>query len=593
MCGIVGQIKLNNKIDKALFIQMRDTLTHRGPNDAGVYYNEEKQIALGHRRLSFLDLSSKGKQPLGSKNKHVWITFNGEIYNYLELKEELATHYSFTTKTDTEVVLAAYEKWGIKCLEKLEGMFSIAILDNKKDKLFLVRDRFGIKPLYYYKGAKNFVFASELKAILRANYFEPELDFSSFCDYFVYRYIPSPKTIYKNIYKVEPAHYLSINVKNLSINKKEYWKLESKEKNINKQVLSNEINLILNDSIKKQNRADVPIGSFLSGGYDSSAIVTKLAKFNNNTQTFSIGFKGWDKSEDYYADIVAQHLEVDNTKIIAKEENLSLIDLMPIVYDEPIADISIIPTYMVCNLAQKTVKAVMSGEGADELFGGYTWQKDFFRLNYPTSLLKRVKHFFNPINPVLFYAEAMSMGKFDVAELKKMLHPRIHKFIPNDVNWFYKHHFKKNLSPLKSIQYLDMKCFMAELVLTKIDRASMANSLEVRVPFLNHHLFTKMFSVKENQYYQVNQTKSVLYDIIKKDLPAIILKRKKQGFVGPDKYYMNKKWYKKQLSHSFLVSDKIVNQSYIDSLLEESYDWRLWKILVMEKWYAKWIKKQN
>jgi asparagine synthase (glutamine-hydrolysing) len=418
---------------------------------------------------------------------------------------------------------------------------------------------------------------------------EKEIDFSSFSDYFVYRFIPSPKTIWKNIQKIPPAHFLKVDLKSLKFEIVEYWKLKSvnnseSQKNINRKVQ----NLLLN-SVRQHSRADVEIGSFLSGGYDSSALVLFMKKLKLNPQTFSIGFSNWDKSEDQFAIIVAKHLNVANKSIITDDKSLELINIMPTVYDEPIADISIIPTYLVSNLAKSKVKAVMSGEGADEIFGGYTWHLDYWKKSYPKNIFKKLMKILNPIDTVAFYANAMSMGLFDKKELVKMLHPRLHKYISKDVNWFYSLHLKKEFSPLKRIQYLDIKSFMGELVLTKVDRASMSNSLEVRVPFLDHELVEYIFSLEEKVYFNPNQTKKLLFEQIKNDLPQQILSRKKQGFVGPDIYYMDIEWYKTELKNSNLVKYEIIQQDYLDSLLKESYNWKLWKILVMEKWYSRWI----
>lgn len=587
MCGITGFISPLTPINSALFTDMVNTLQHRGPDDAGVYLNNNKCVALGHRRLSFLDLTTAGKQPLSNQNKTVWITFNGEIYNYLELKKELEITYTFKTETDTEVLIAAYQTWGIDFINKLKGMFAFGLYDEALNKLFLVRDRFGIKPLYYTQQNNTFIFASELKAIMASGAIPKKIDFSSFADYFVYRYIPSPKTIWQNVRKLPPAFYLELNTLTLEFTTKEYWNLLASNNHQNKEQLANEINQILNQSVAEHTRADVPIGSFLSGGYDSSALVYYMKNQGQQPQTFSIGFSKWEKSEDQFANIVAQHLNVENESVIADEESLRLVDLMADVYDEPIADISIVPTYMVSKLARIKVKAVLSGEGADELFAGYTWQHEFMHKN-------KAKNWFSDLfspkkDTVLFYANAMAMGWFDAKELKQLLHPSIHQYIPADVHWFYRKHFNKNLSPLKSIQYLDMKCFMGELVLTKVDRASMANSLEVRVPFLDHTLFEKVFAVNENDYYNSSQTKYLLYQNIKNHLPSQILARKKQGFVGPDSYYMNVDFYKKELANSALVKHHIINQKYIDDLLKETYNWKLWKILVMEKWFRKWI----
>jgi asparagine synthase (glutamine-hydrolysing) len=586
MCGITGYINLKEEISQALMYQMTDSLVHRGPDGEGVFISENKHYAFGHRRLSFLDLSEQGKQPMKDNSGKVVITFNGEIYNFLQLKEELRNEYDFKTNTDTEVILAGYQKWGIDLIKKLNGMFAFALLDEVKHKLFLVRDRFGIKPLYYTIQDSKLLFASELKAIHSIDVVEREIDFSAFADYFVYRYIPSPKTIWKNIQKLPPANYAEIDTFSLDVQCTEYWKLLSENQLVNNSV--EKVNELLHDSVKKHIYADVPIGAFLSGGYDSSALVQYMNQLNQKPNTFSIGFSNWEKSEDQFAKIVANHLEIPNESVIADEHSLYLVDIMPNVYDEPIADISIVPTYMVSKLARLKVKAVVSGEGADEIFGGYTWQHDFYNINYPNSLFGKLKQKLNPSDPVAFYAHAMAMGWFDSDELQKMLHPDLHQHIPKDVHWFYRQNFQSELTPLKSIQMMDMKCFMGELVLTKVDRASMANSLEVRVPFLDHELFEYVFKQDEKDYFKKNQTKYLLYKNIEHHLPKEILNRKKQGFVGPDAYYMNIEWYRCQLKNSKLVEFKIINQKYIDDLLKETYDWKLWKILIMEKWFKKW-----
>lgn len=589
MCGITGYIDIHNRISPSVIQQMTDTLMHRGPDGSDTYISENGQYALGHRRLSFLDLSDAGKQPMKDNSEKVIITFNGEIYNFPELKKELDDNYDFKTSTDTEVILAGYRKWGIDVVHRLKGMFAFALLDEEKQQLYFVRDRFGIKPLYYTLQNHQLLFASELKAIHAANVVPKEIDFSSFADYFVYRYVPSPKTIWKNICKLPPAHYATIDLQTLNCKLVEYWTIPVDNQQQSDQEMINQVGIRLQESVKQHMYADVPVGSFLSGGYDSSALVSYMNQLGQKPTTFSIGFSKWEKSEDQYATIVANHLNVPNESVVADETSLRLVDRMALVYDEPIADISIVPTYMVSQLARSRVKAVLSGEGADELFGGYTWQHDFFNQQYPDSVLDKLKRKLFKNDPVNYYANAMAMGRFDREELKKMLHPDLHQHIPEDVHWFYRQHFKKEVSPLKSIQYMDTKCFMGELVLTKIDRASMANSLEVRVPFLDHELFEYVFKLDEKTYFRKDQTKYLLYKNIEQQLPKEILERKKQGFVGPDAYYMDLNWYKDQLKNSRLVELKLIKQSYIDDLFKESYNWKLWKLLIMEKWVQQWV----
>ncbi|MBL4587613.1 MAG: asparagine synthase (glutamine-hydrolyzing), partial [Flavobacteriales bacterium] len=510
--------------------------------------------------------------------------------NYKILRKELSGSYEFKTDTDTEVILSGYLKWGIKVLDRLKGMFAFALFDKRKNKVFLVRDRFGIKPLYYSLNHDRLIFASEIKAILASKKVERKMDISSFADYFVYRYIPSPKSIWQGINKIEPAHYSEIDPENFSSISVGYWKLGTSNTTTSEQELIADVDRLLQDSVAQHTISDVPVGSFLSGGYDSSALVYYAKKNGYRTDTFSIGFDNWKESEHNYAKLVADHLQVKNESVIADGGSLDLLDLMPEVYDEPIADISIVPTYMVSRLARKNVKAVLSGEGADELFGGYNWQKDWFAKNNPPKLIDRLKLLFKGENSVGYYAESMAMGWFGRKELTEMLSSEHHQHIADDVHWFYKKHFNPKVSPLKSVQLMDIKCFMAELVLTKVDRASMANSLEVRVPFLDHELFEKVFAIAEKNYYKQDVTKYLLHENLKTKLPNKIMQRQKQGFVGPDSYYMDIEWYRKQLHNSPLMDSGIVRPEFIDRLMNNKDHWRLWKLTVMSKWYGHYVE---
>ncbi len=591
MCGIVGHIKVGGKINHAVFDTMRDALIHRGPDDADSQFLSQDSIALGHRRLSFLDLSPAGKQPMSNEDDTIWVVLNGEIYNYIELRKTLIEFgHQFKTQSDTEVILHGYEQWGMDVLQKLKGMFAFGLVDTNRNKLFLVRDRFGIKPLYFRHDDSGIIFASEIKAILKASPLKPEIDFSSFADYFVYRYIPSPKTIWKGISKIPPAFYLEYDISTNEILQKEYWVIPFGKKNVNEREIVQVFGEKLEASVNLHARSDVPIGSFLSGGYDSSAVVYYLSKLGFKPATFSIGFDNWENSEHQYAALIAKKFAIPFYTTMADANSLSLLDIMPQVYDEPIADISIIPTWMVSHLAAKKVKAVMSGEGADELLGGYTWEKDFFAKNEELSIYEKLRKRLgmNQSSTVSYYAEAMAMGRFDKNELSQLFTSDYQQYISDDPDWFYRKHFDASLSPLQSIQKMDVKCFMGELVLTKIDRASMANSLEVRVPFLDHEIFETVLSIRENIYFKRNETKFLLYENIKNNLPKEILKRKKQGFVGPDTYYMNLDFYTTILDNSQLIKEGIIRKEYYLQLVQRKEHWKLWKLAVMEKWYKHW-----
>lgn len=586
MCGIAGIIDNSHSVTLQELKAMTDAIRHRGPDDEGHYLNPAASVGLGHRRLSFLDLSAHGRQPLSNEDGTVWITFNGEIYNYAEIKQELVQlGHRFRSSTDSEVLVHAYEQWGVAMLSRLIGMWAFAIWDDNKKTLFAARDRFGIKPFYFGTQNGRFVFASEIKAIVALQGFKRTLNKTAFADYFNYRYVPAPNTIWNEVNKLPPAHYLM--VKNGTYTTHEYWQLKGNNQTQNQEQIAKEIDELLFNSVKQHAVSDVPIGAFLSGGYDSSAIAHYLHKMNYPLQTFSIGFNHWENSEHHFAELVAKQLAAKHTSYLVDDAHLELLDHLAWVYDEPLADISTLPTFMVSQVAATKVKAVMSGEGSDEIFVGYNWQRAFQQ----QSFWQQAKSFFSvkQNNYVVdYYAEAMAMGRFDQEEQKKLLHPDLHQYIPRDSDWFYTKQFDKKLSPLKAIQRMDIKCFMGELVLTKIDRASMANSLEVRVPFLDHRLFEKIFSLHENQYHQPQQTKSLLYAQLKKVFPQEILQRKKQGFVGPDKFYQNMDWYKEVLTNSSLVKDQLIQQSAVDSYIRQGENWKLWKVVVMELWYRKW-----
>ena len=333
----------------------------------------------------------------------------------------------------------------------------------------------------------------------------------------------------------------------------------------------------------------MPVGSFLSGGYDSSAIIYYMSRFGYTPSTFAIGFEGWDVSEHLYADMVAKQYHTKHHNLILESQSLDLLDHLVWVYDEPNGDISTIPTYLVSQEAAKSVKAVMSGEGSDEFLMGYQWQKEYKPKKSP--LKEQLLSLFRPeSDPYIlrYYANAMAMGRFDSNELQKLLHPDLHQNINPNPDWYYNSLYNKSLPDLKAIQTMDVKHFMGELVLAKIDRASMANSLEVRVPFLDHEICEFVFQLKSEVYYKKSETKHLLYQNIKGHLPNEVLQRKKQGFVGPDKYYMNLPWYESRLNESKLVKDGIVNGGYIQQLLANKDHWRLWKVAVMETWYRRW-----
>ncbi|MEM7104601.1 MAG: asparagine synthase (glutamine-hydrolyzing) [Bacteroidota bacterium] len=580
MCGINGIISHNWRIQPERFNKVRDTLKHRGPDGASSWFSDDGHVAFGHRRLSFLDLSDNGRQPMSNEDGKIWMTFNGEIYNYLELKQLLQEKgHVFKSQTDSEVIIHGWEEWGESVLNRLEGMFAFAIWDEKEKTLFLARDRFGIKPLYYQPGKEVFFFGSELKAIIAHPAVVRELDITAVCDYLVYRYVPSPKTIWKGINKLPPAHCLKWKRGEWPQIRK-YWELGNQFIDSNPEECISKVDQMLESSVKNHIRSDVPIGAFLSGGYDSSALVYYMTKVGTSPNSFSIGFSNWQETEHQYARVVADHLNVPNFATIMEGESLDLVEDLVYHFDEPLADISIIPTYQVSKLARQHNKAVLSGEGADELFIGYNWTKEIALQN---GSLK------GSSGLVEQYAKAMAMGRFTTKELNYLIHPDFYDQIPGDPEWFYRQQVQSGMPALKTFQYLDIHTFMSELVLTKVDRASMANSLEVRVPFLDHKLVEYLYSFNKKTIFRKSTQKFLLNRILKPVLPQTILNRKKQGFVGPDHYYANFGWFASVLFEGRLLKDEIIQKSMLKVYFDQRDTWRLWKLAVLELWWQKWM----
>jgi asparagine synthase (glutamine-hydrolysing) len=589
MCGILG-IESKSKPLNVEFVQsLAQTLSHRGKDNQSVWITENNSVALAHIRLSLIDLSEQGNQPMANETNNMFLSFNGEIYNYKELRRQLMDlGHTFKSNSDAEVVLHGYEEWNVQVLQRLNGMFAFIIYDTLSHRFFIARDRIGIKPLYYSTFNHIFIAASEIKAIIKHPDFSKQINMTSFSEYFTYRYVPSPNTIYKNIYKLPPATYLLVEHGNIT-EPVTYWELSFNETHKTFSDMVGTVHQKLSESVKSHFQSDVPVGIFLSGGLDSSTVALLSKENNFNPHAFTIGFESWKNSEHHAAKQIADTLHIPYHEKILGIDTLNNITSSVFNYDEPIADISVVPTYEISRFASGYVKTILSGEGGDELFAGYTWHKKLMQNLTFFSLAKRV----SPNLHVNYYASAMAMGLFDKPELQRLINAPFHKDIPDDVFHFYRKYYNKNLHPLQATQYLDLKTFLAELVLTKVDRASMAHTLEVRVPFLNHELVEFMFSLHPDVYYKKNTQKFILQEILKAQIPAEILQRPKQGFVGPDKAYMETTLYEQFLRKSQLATDGLLNQQAIHNYLSVHDHWRLWKILIMEIWYRYWMMEVN
>ena len=552
MCGIFGHTIIN---DFSLENSRKSlhTLTHRGPDQWGEWSDDS--VYLGHRRLSILDLSEHGKQPMQDSEGKIIITVNGEIYNFKELRSDLEKKYDFKSLSDSEVVLYGYKEWGIdKLLEKIDGMYAFSIYDKEKRKLILARDRVGVKPLYYSRINDELVWASELKAIKKFYNDKLAVDNEAVYDFLTYLYIPTPKSLYKNVYKLEPAHYLELDLNNNSVSKNRYWELNVSEKNITLDEAANKLKKLIYDSVKEQTMSDVPLGYFLSGGLDSSCVVTYASKFSNNNTTYSIGFDVEEHNETGYAKIVAEQFATEHhEKILTADVASELLENLEKWYDEPFADTSAFPTFLVSEFAREKLTVVLTGDGGDEVFGGYKWYKRFEKYSkrhlpfakilkmitsgtarcFPKTVLGNAAERFERsylLDDFALYAELLdAVPAFRRKKYRKYFN------IPEDYDdyWYFRKHYRKDLPLYTRLQYLDFHTYLPDDILTKVDRATMAVSLEARVPLLSRKIIEFMFSLPENIRYNKGELKGLMKYLLKDILPDEILYRKKKGFSIP------------------------------------------------------------
>ncbi len=559
MCGIFGLIDKEFNLQNARL--SLETLKHRGPDQWGEIV--EKQLYLGHRRLSILDLSESGRQPMISKDGDIIITINGEIYNYKKIREDLKRKYNFLSESDSEIILHGYKEYGIEGLiERIDGMFAFCIYDKKKGKIFLVRDRVGIKPLFYGIINGAYIWSSELKAIEKYFHEQLETDNTSIYDYLTYLYIPHPKTLYKNVFKLKPAHWLEIDINTYASHLTKYWEIkEDKVIDINMNEASEQLKFLIRKSVNEQLMSDVPVGFFLSGGIDSSIVVYEASKVNNENKTFTIDFEESAHSEAVHARRVANLCGTSHREqTLCEEDAIQLLAEMQTWYDEPFADTSALPSYLVSKFARDRVTVALTGDGGDELFGGYMWYKNFLKFSHwnpgiwgNQTLINLRNHFrYRTIgkisNRLLNYTLAKQplyvklMGGM-LAEEKKRYRELLSINKDYDDYWCFESLRKKGKTTMRDLQLLDFKTYLPDDILTKVDRVSMAVSLEARVPLLSSEIIEFTFSLPEKILVFQGQLKGLVKYAYKDLLPDDILFRKKRGFNIPvhkwDQIYNN------------------------------------------------------
>ncbi len=599
MCGIVGLIKQSDNKEK-IIKKMAERIKHRGPDAEGFYIDEN--IALGHRRLAIIDINS-GVQPMFNEDKKIVVVFNGEIYNYIELKAELKKKkHKFTTSSDTEVLVHGYEEWGSDLPKKLRGMFAFAIWDKENETLFCARDHFGIKPLYYYKTDEEFLFASEIKSFLDYPDFKKELNKSILAAYLSFSFTPTSETFFKNVYRLDPGTSITIHKNKLKMNK--YFKLEFNEnkKEFNESV--EEIASIMKDSVNHHLLSDVEVGSFLSSGIDSSYLVA-LAKPD---KTYTVGYDNPKYNEIEYAKNLTDLLGISNTsKKITKEEYLNSIPKIMYHMDEPSSDPAAIALYFVSHLASQEVKVVLSGEGADEFFGGYNIYRKDVDMSFYNKIPFCLRHLIAKIASCLpevkginfLIRRGMTLEEnyigvnkvFGKNEIKKVLKIKNQKSNQEITKPVYEE--QKNKSDIVKMQAIDINFWLIKDILQKADRMTMANSLEGRVPFIDTEVFKVASSLPIEYKVTKENTKVALREAAKKVIPNESYKKKKLGFPVPLRDWLKEDDFYNEVKNTFesVYAGDFFNQKRMIKLLndhknnkKDNYK-KVWTLYCFLKWY--------
>lgn len=624
MCGICGVIdyKLNAQIGDDVIRKMCSKMAHRGPDSEGVYINNSSpSVGLGHRRLNIIDLSSAGHQPFSNEDDTAWITFNGEIYNYRDLRQDLESKgHKFKSHTDTETIIHLYEEFGADCVSRLRGMFAFAIWDVRKKALLIARDRVGKKPLLYAHRGGVLCFASEFSALLASGLISKEIDNEALDYYLTFGYIPAPLTIYRDVRKLLPAHTLTL--KDNKLASERYWKLDySKKINISESDAADEVLRLLREATKIRLFSDVPLGAFLSGGIDSSAVVALMSQLSDKkVKTFTIGFEEKDYSELSYARSVSERFNTEHHEFIVKPKALEILPLLVEHYGEPYADSSCIPTYYVCKETKKYVTVALNGDGGDELFAGYDrYQAMMISQKYqdipqfaksivrrlskiiPDSVnsknkLRRIKRFASALDMPLKERYVRWVGIFDDELKKKIYSNRFLNTISQSkpIGVIAPFFNIEHLSLLDSLLYADSMTYLPGDLLVKVDIASMANSLEARSPFLDHKLLE--FAARlPSQYKMKNLIKKfILKKALRGLIPQANIRRKKMGFGVPIG-----KWFAGDMRgflSTTLLSQKAQGRGYFNPAIisdmlkrhiarQTDYSFQLWAILMLELWH--------
>jgi asparagine synthase (glutamine-hydrolysing) len=623
MCGICGIVHFDKerKVDCNTLETMTDIMVHRGPDDRGLFI--KNQAGFGHRRLSIIDLS-EGHQPMANEDSTVWITFNGEIYNYLELRSELIKKgHLFKTRSDTETIIHAYEEYGEKCLEKLRGMFAFAIWDEKRQQVFAARDRIGKKPLYYAQVDEALVFGSEIKSVLQYGNCKREIDLLALDLYLSLRYVPGPRTMFKGIFKLQPGHYLILKNNHLSIYP--YWDVQNSTppKMRNEEDCIQEFLSLLNECVRMRLMSEVPLGVFLSGGIDSSLVVALMSRMvDTPIKTFSVGYEAdFGTNEFDYAKSVAEKYNTEHYELrIGSSDFYEFIPKLVWHLDEPIADPATIPLFFLSEFAKKFITVVLSGEGADEILAGYYIYKKMLSLEKFQTVTKFVgRDLLLGIGNLILrqekYQRYLKLATLPLtkryqgvsnsfsSKAKESIAPDTRRFNGELEKVFGEYYRKVETWPnLSKMLYIDLKVWLPDDLLMKADKMTMAASMELRVPFLDHELVQFAFSLPDHFKINGNKTKYLLRQIGKELLPPPIIEREKRGFPVPISQWLQGDL--NQVARETLLDSKSACGNYFEpesvksilkrhSRREEDLSEQIWNLLVFEFWCREFIQRSN
>ena len=622
MCGIVGIVDFlgRHEIDRALLHRMNESQFHRGPDEGGIHIGPG--VGLGHRRLSIIDLSG-GQQPLYNEDRTVVVVFNGEIYNFKELVSELESlGHVFRTRSDTEVIVHGWESWGAQCVQRFRGMFAFAIWDMRRRTLFLARDRLGVKPLFYsVLGDGSFAFGSELKSLLVLPGLDRSIDPLAVEEYFAYGYVPEPRTIFKSVAKLPPGTTLLVEPGQPAPEPVVYWDIAFRDSGVrSEQDVVDELLVRMREAVRIRMISEVPLGAFLSGGVDSSAVVAMMAEVSAKpVNTCSISFGHTDYDESKYAQLVANQFRTDHHVDAVDPDDLALVDKLAGIYDEPYADSSAIPTYRVCELARKNVTVALSGDGGDENFGGYRryrlhLNEERVRALVPLNVRRPLFGLLGNVYPKADWAPRVFRAKTTFQALaRSSVDAYFHTVSLMDDNMrraLFTSGFRRELGgysavdvmrrhaanaatddPLSLIQYLDLKTYLVGDILTKVDRASMAHALEVREPLLDHPMLEWLATLPSSLKVRGGEGKYILKKGLEPLLPHAILYRPKMGFAVPLASWFRgplRQHVRNVLLGPVLADTGIFNVAFIRHLVEQhqsgmrDFSAGIWSLLMFE-----------